>query len=306
MLRTIAALVGVMFAGSALTAVPIVERLYPDVAPGSEQWQLTESVRSEDGTGLRYHNVRDPELHIYAPKAAPAGGTGVILLPGGSMRVLSVSQDVRRVISGLNDLGVTVFLLKYRVLQSPLPTAAPAPRAGPPVFPRVEIRNGNANPSPNDAALNEVERFATADALLSLQRVRTQAARWRLNPQRVGMLGYSAGGGVALAAQITGRSGDGPNFIASIYGPSLMDVSVAFDAPPLFIATETQHGPVTDGLLALAAMWKDANRPVELHMFDVPAFEMPSTLWFSRFAEWLVSRQLLPQASTRPVASRRR
>jgi alpha/beta hydrolase fold len=292
MFRSIFVISCALQATCGFAAEPVIERLYAGVAPGSEKWQLPESERNEARGGVSYDNVRDPELHTYAPASAPNGGTGIILLPGGSMRTLNVSPDVRQVIKGLNDMGVTVFLLKYRILQRPV--VAAAPRTGPPVFPKMEIRNANANPSPNDAALNEVQGLATADALLSLQRVRAQAARWRLNPQRVGMLGYSAGGGVALAAQLTGSSGKGPDFIASIYGPSLMDVQVAPDAPPLFIATETQHGPVTDGLIALASMWKDANRPVELHMFDVPAFEMPSTLWFGRFNDWLKGHRLLP------------
>ena len=123
--------------------------------------------------------------------------------------------------------------------------------------------------------------------------MRSEAGRWHINPSHVGVLGYSAGGGVALAVELLGAQGARADFIATAYGPSLMDVHVSADAPPLFIATETLHGPVTAGLLALAGLWRDAGRPVEMHMYDVPAFAMPSQLWLERFFQWLGSHQLL-------------
>lgn len=301
--RITAWFLGVVACVRAVGAEPALQRLYDGPAPGSEQWQLAES-RSTSAEGVQtYANVRDPGFLVYPPRRPDAAGTGVILLPGGALRALVVDGDVRRVITGLNDMGVTVFLLKYRILQSEAgaQVGAPAVALRPP--PQLTLHKANANPSPEDPALAQVLKFAIADAGRALDLVRHQAPRWGLEPGHVGMLGYSAGGGVAIGALLRSRPGTAPSFIATIYGPSLVDVDVPPDAPPLFIATETRHGPVTGGLLALAALWRDAGRPVELHMFDVNAFAMPSALWFGRFSEWLAAHGLLSGAV--PPGSRR-
>ena len=73
-----------------------------------------------------------------------------------------------------------------------------------------------------------------------------------------------------------------------------MDVRVPENAPPLFIVTEANHGPVTEGLLALFSLWRDAGRAVELHVFDVPAFKMTLDMWSQRFDVWMQQRVLVP------------
>jgi hypothetical protein len=289
---------GVLACVRALGAEPDLQRLYEGPAPGSERWPFAETLSANAEGVQTYANVRDPGILVYAPRQANAAGTGIILLPGGALRVLVVDGDVRRVIAALNDLGVAVFVLKYRVLQSvpDAPNGTAGATARPP--PHVTIRKANANPAPDDAALGQVLDFAIADTGRALELVRKQAPRWGMEPGHIGLLGYSAGGGVAIGALLRSRPGSAPSFIATIYGPSLMDVDVPPDAPPLFVATETRHGPVTEGLLALGGMWRDAGRPVELHMFDVNAFAMPSTLWFGRFTEWLGGHGLLSPAGS--------
>jgi hypothetical protein len=74
-------------------------------------------------------------------------------------------------------------------------------------------------------------------------------------------------------------------------------VEVPPDAPPLFIATEADHGPVTDGLLALFELWNEAKRPAELHVYAVPTFAMPVSLWGDRLLEWMEEQELVPRAS---------
>ena len=95
----------------------IVERLYPGVAPGSEQWPEQEVSRTNERGGTIYENVTAPTLSVYAPASPPEAGTAIVLLPGGALRMLVVDEDVRSAIKALNAHGVTVFLLKYRVLQ---------------------------------------------------------------------------------------------------------------------------------------------------------------------------------------------
>ncbi|MEY4761688.1 MAG: hypothetical protein RLZZ200_1544, partial [Pseudomonadota bacterium] len=189
------------------------------------------------------------------------------------------------------------FRLKYRVLEEPPPAATPQDQGSPPpVFPKLTIRHANANPAPDDAALSRVLDLAIEDALAAVRLIREKAGHYGVDPHRIGMVGTSAGGGVAIGALLRKRDDEGPAFIVSIFGPSLLDVEVAADAPPLFIAVESGHGPVTDGLFALDALWRQAGRHSELHVFDVPAFRMTPDMWFDRMLAWLGERGILTVA----------
>ncbi len=123
----------------------------------------------------------------------------------------------------------------------------------------MKIINGNANPAPDDAVLDEVLKMGVADAQQALRLIRKNASEWRVDPKRVGLMGFSAGGGVSVGAVLADASAD---FLISVYGPSLQDVNVPPDAPPLFVAVGSNHFNVTNGCLALFAEWKKAaNRP---------------------------------------------
>ena len=88
------------------------------------------------------------------------------------------------------------------------------------------MRKAHANPEPDDAGLAEVLRMATAGAQQALRLARRNAAPWRIDPARVGIIGFSAGGGVAVGTALAERSDASPNFLFSLYGPSLQDVDV--------------------------------------------------------------------------------
>ena len=274
------------------------QRLYPRTAVGSEDWTQDEFVQTNPDGGKSYFNVRDPELTAYLPDSEKANGTAIILLPGGALRMLAVGREAKNMIKLFNSRGIAVFVLKYRILQqTPEPERTVAPTGerppGPVKFPKLEIRNANANPEPKNEALNTVLKLAIADAQAALRIVRGNAEEWRIDPARIGVIGSSAGGGVAMGTVIANESGAAPDFVGLLYGPSLMDVIVPNDAPPLFMATESNHGPVTDGLLALFSMWKDAGKSTEIHVFEVPNFGMPVSLWGDRFLQWMKEQGFL-------------
>lgn len=288
-MRGLFALTLALVAASPVAAQEVVKLYGPGKAPGSESWTLPETtVTRPDGRAATY-NVVSPEFSVHLPSPALATGAGVIVLPGGGLRMLG---DDSELIRRFNDAGIAVFRLKYRVLQLPPPAPAPrAPEAAPPMaFPKLVIRNANANPAPGDAALTRVLDLAVEDALSAMRTIRKDSARYPVDPHRIGMLGTSAGGGVAIAALLRRGGDEGPAFLVSVFGPSLVDVAVPADAPPLFIAVEADHGPVTDGLLALDALWRQAGRHSELHVFDVPAFRMAADMWFPRMTGWLAER----------------
>jgi hypothetical protein len=194
-----------------------------------------------------------------------------------------------------------VILLEYRTLQVPIAEidrpAPPRPANGPPrALPKLEIRNANANPAKGDKALDEVLRLATADGQAALRLARAHAADWHIDPSRVGMIGTSAGGGVAFGAMMAGEAASAPDFIISVFGPALQDIAVPARAPPLFLVTESNHGPVTDGLVDLFEMWKAGGKPAELHAYEVPNFSMRVALWGGRLFDWMREQKILPAA----------
>ena len=284
-------------------------RLWPGKAPGTESWSVPEAVSTSPAGDRTISNVSDPTLTLFLPDPAVANGTAVIIAPGGALRVLGFDNEGTKVAKWLNGKGIAAFVLKYRTLQqTPGPRGAPpAGMAGPPGAPRQElvIRDANANPAPDDAALTEVLQMATADAEAALRLVRSNATTWQIDPARIGIMGFSAGGGVAVATALAERSASSPDFLVSLYGPSLMDVNVPAHAPPLFIAVGATHFNVTSGCLALFAAWKNAGKPAEIHVYDgvsagfgLSTRGLPVDGWKDRMYEWLVARRLVGTSNT--------
>jgi acetyl esterase/lipase len=314
------------FAADLGAQAPQEIRLWPGKAPGSESWSIPESTTTSPSGDRTISNVSDPSVTVYLPDAALANGAAVVVAPGGALRLLGWDNEGVKVAQWLNTKGIAAVVLKYRTLQAapgggrgrggPAGGGAPpagAPRAGGPgrgAAPRqeLEIKNGNANPEPNDAGLAEVLRMATADAQQALRLVRRNATAWRIDPVRVGIMGFSAGGGVAVGTALAPQTDASPDFLVSLYGPSLQDVNVPAHAPPLFIAVGSTHFNVTNGCLALFAQWKAAGKPAEIHVYDgvsggfgMSTRGLPVDSWRDRFHDWLVARKIVPvtQASGR-------
>lgn len=314
----------------ALAAAPAPQeiRLWPGKAPGTENWTVPESVTTSPSGERTVSNVSDPTLTVFLPDPAIATGTAVVLAPGGAMRVLGIDGNGTQVAKWLNAKGIAAFVLKYRTVQQAPgarggggrggPGAGAAPRAGGPgagpgAAPRaggpggagapprqeMEIRNANANPEPNDAALAEAVQMAIADGQAALRLVRKNATEWNIDPARVGIMGFSAGGGVAVGTALGPKSDAYPDFLMTMYGPSLVDVNVPAHAPPLFIAVGATHFNVTNGCLALFSTWKAAGKPAEIHVYDgvsagfsLAKRGLPVDGWIDRAYEWLVARKL--------------
>ena len=235
-----------------------------------------------------------------------ANGTAAVIAPGGALRVLGFDNEGVKLAEWLNQRGIAGFVLKYRTLQqdpsAPRGLLPGMPRPGAGAREELVIVNGNANPAPDDAALNTVLELAVADAQAALELVRRRADEWHVDPRRVGIIGFSAGGGVAVGTALAAKPDASPAFLVSVYGPSLQDVSVPANAPPLFVAVGATHFNVTNGCLALFAAWKAAGRPAEIHVYDgiSAGFGMtkrgqPVDGWTDRLHEWLVARELTRQ-----------
>jgi dienelactone hydrolase len=272
--------------------------LYAGPAAGSESWSEPRVV-TVCGGSVQVFNTGQPRYELYLPDAGEATGAAVLMLPGGGLRVLGRGAEENAEIEAFLDHGVAVMLLEYRTRQLPAASLNGACRGtdpdAPPVrFPHMEIVNGNANPARGDGTTNEVLRLSTADAQAAFAMLHRRAAELNLDPDRIGAIGTSAGGGVAFGAMLADAPADTkPDFFISIFGPSLQDVHVPDPAPPLFLVTEADHGPVTDGLLAVFSIWKAADQKVELHVYEVPNFSMTVDLWGPRMFAWMAERGFL-------------
>jgi acetyl esterase/lipase len=280
-------------------------RLWSGKAPGSETWSVSESLTKSPSGDRTISNISDPTLTVFLPDAARATGAAIVIAPGGALRALGFDNEGVKAAEWLNSKGIAAFVLKYRTLQAgpagPAGTrgrgAAPVAAAG--TRQELQIRNANANPEPDDPALAEVLRMAIADAQQALKLVRRNAESWHVDSKRVGIMGFSAGGGVAVGTALAEPSDASPNFLISLYGPSLMDVNVPVHAPPLFIAVGSTHFNVTNGCLALFAAWKAAGKPAEIHVYDgvgagfgMSKRGLPVDTWTDRLHDWLVAQKI--------------
>ena len=309
-------LVAAVFAIAADAAgqAPTEIRLWPAKAPGSEAWTIPETVTTSPAGDRTIANVSEPSVTVFLPSPTIATGTAIVVAPGGALRVLGWDNEGVKVARWLNDHGIAALVLKYRTLQV-APGGSGRAVGGPPVAPgaagaprqELEIRRANANPEPDNPALTAVLRMAVADAQQALRLARRNAVSWRIDPARVGIMGFSAGGGVAVGTALAERSDASPDFLVSLYGPSLQDVDVPAHAPPLFIAVGATHFNVTNGCLALFAAWKAAGKPAEIHVYDqvsagfgMSARGLPSDSWTERLFDWLVARKMVPRQVATP------
>lgn len=261
--------------------------LLPDPPPGRdpEIWN-----RMPDGK-LAVRNVTRPTLTPVLPDPALATGAAVIVIPGGGFQFVAMENEGWPVARQLADRGIAAFILKYRTNETPEAEAELAARSAA-LFANIG-KPGFADPT---------EPRATQDAQAALEMVRERAAEWGIDPQRVGMIGFSAGARAAMNA-VTGPAGARPAFFGYIYGPMAAPPSVAADAPPMFAAIALDDGLRGRDGLGLVEAWHAADRPVELHAYEQGGHGFgtgragtTSTGMLDQFILWLRSRGLLDRA----------
>lgn len=231
-------------------------------------------------------NVTVATLTPFLPDPAKATGTAVIVAPGGGFRSLSMQNEGWDVARALAERGVAAFVLKYRLEPTPddLDGFARSMRemlSGPVPAHRLDPAASIARLGPQ-----------IADARAAFALVRTRADEWGVDPQRIGMVGFSAGAMLTLATTLAGEDAR-PAFIGNLYGP-LAPLDVPVDAPPLFVAIAADDGLFANGGFGLVERWRAAQRPVEFHLYEQGGhgfgmYRKPttSTGWFDAFARWM-------------------
>ena len=242
-------------------------------------------------------NVSRATLTPFLPDPAKANGAAVIVAPGGGFRILSMGNEGWEVAKALNERGVAAFVLKYRLM----PTA--------PDWAEFDRGNPLTAPSPGTAAGAAPARSPVAlpleDATAAFKLVRARAKEWKVDPNRIGMVGFSAGAGTTMAATLQSNENK-PAFIAPIYGRQSA-VEVPADAPPMFVALAADDPLFGNNDYGLISAWKKAGRPVEFHLYQNGGHGFglgnpgkTSTGWFPQFMLWLESNGMLKPAQDRP------
>jgi endo-1,4-beta-xylanase len=271
-------------------AGPVIP-LWSGGAPGS----VARMGEPEKTVGTNVSNIHHPSLTVYLPAKEKATGCAVIVAPGGGHSRLAIEHEGYAVAQWLANHGIAAFVLKYRLAKD---DATPA---------------GGTQPY-------TIDRDELGDAQRALQLVRSHATEWAINPLRIGIIGFSAGGEVALLAATRGTPGEPdaadplqryssrPDFFGLIYPGGLprTDIPLTKEVPPAFLVCGSEdRATISELLPEFYLKCKKAGIPAELHIYAGAghgfglraANQSPAGAWIERFRDWLGDRKLLTSAS---------
>jgi len=266
-----------------LTQAQQVIPLWEKGAPGFE------SRRSEPEQHAEwwYKNIHNPSITVFKPAAGKANGTAIIVAPGGGHRELVFNPEGVEPAQYLSSLGVTAFALKYRLFRE------------------------SGSPYKPEHMAEDIRR--------AMRTVRARAAEWNIDPNRIGVMGWSAGGEVAAVVAYPPGGGDAkspdpiervsarPDFQILIYpGPLGIPDKVPANAPPLFLLGSADDEYVAGVLFDLTRKYRDAGASLETHIYaqGKHGFNLGQRSqyvsirrWKDRLGEWLEDRGYLRAAN---------
>jgi acetyl esterase/lipase len=274
---------------------PMTVDVWPGKAPG-ETGTIGEEKFLEQKAGekkvKRLTNVSKPTLTIFRPAKDKDTGAAVVICPGGGYNILAWDLEGEEVAEWLNSIGVTGIVLKYRVPRRP-----DQPKDKPPIGP-----------------LQDVQR--------ALSLVRGKAKDWGVNPQRIGVLGFSAGGHLTAAAATNfdkrayeplddvDKVSCRPDFAVLVYPAYLAvkdkedlmpDIRVSKETPPCFFAHAADDGVSAENSVQMYRALRKAGVKAELHIyasgghgFGLRPSDHPCCTWPQRCAEWLQAQGIKP------------
>lgn len=270
------------------STTPQPMRLWPGKAPGSEDWTQRET---ESHLGERFiRNVVDPSMTAYFPPVGTANGTAIIVCPGGGFHMLTIDGEGVKVAQYLNSLGITAFVLRYRLTKT---NAAFLP----------VMMHKITTPGLLQPVLDEMTPLILADGQQAIRIVRSHAAAWGLDPNRIGMIGFSAGGYLALNVALHHDAASKPDFVAPVYPLAPASVTPGPDRIPMFLACAQDDPlvPPQPNSVRVYDSWRTSGIPVELHVFQkgghgfgIRKQNLPSDAWPDLFHQWLATEGYLP------------
>jgi acetyl esterase/lipase len=279
--KTPALVAALLVAGPFASAQQVIP-LWAKGAPGFES-RRNEPEQHKDWW---YKNIHNPTLSVFAPAPGKSNGTAVIIAAGGGHRELVFNPEGVEPAQYLASLGITAFALKYRLFREP------------------------GSPYTIENTAEDIRR--------AMRTVRARSAEWQIDPARIGVMGWSAGGEVAALVAYPPVAGDPksqdpvervsarPDFEILIYpGPAGIPDVIPADAPPLFLLGAADDEYVSDVLFDLPRKYHAAHASIETHIYaqGKHAFNMGQRSeyvairnWPQRLGEWLADRNLAAPA----------
>ena len=272
-----------LLAATLVAADESVMSLWPGAAPGSEGKTADEKVRVTPEGDHVFSSIHHPSLIVILPPKEQATGAAVVICPGGGHRELWMDHEGYNVARWLAAHGIAGIILKYRLAHE-------------------------------EGSTYEVGLHSLADAQRAVQMVRAHATEWGVDPARVGIMGFSAGGELAALASMRFNKGDPasadsvnrqsskPSFQALLYPGNAKIIAPAKDAPPAFLACGYDDRPdISEGLARVYLRFKEVGVPAELHIYTGAGHgfglrdgnHFPAGTWPIRFREWLADRRFL-------------
>jgi len=281
MARSIVLAIAMLFSSRVAIAADITPppaiQLWPDGAPGSQGDPPPETVKLNAQGEHIISNIHRPSIIPYLPDPTKATGAAVVVLPGGGHRELWMDHEGYRVGQWLSEHGVAAFVLKYRLANQPGSTYT-------------------------------VAGTSLADVGRAIRLVRRRASAWNILPDRVGVMGFSAGGELAALAGTRFDSGirdasdpidsesSRPDFMALIYPAIPGDLVLPSNTPPAFLLCGENDDPaIAFGVPQLFLALKKAGASAEVHIltgaghgFGIRESNPPAVAqWTTLFATWL-------------------
>jgi len=253
--------------------------LWPNGAPGFEL-RKNEPEQAKDWW---VRNVHNPSINIFLPPSGKSNGTSILICPGGGHRNLVYNAEGTEAAAYFNKLGVTAFVLKYRL-----------------------AREENSPYS--------LDVHTPQDANRAMRLIRSKAADWGIKQDKIGVMGFSAGGEVAAMVAYTGnaqpdaadpvdRFSSKPDFQVLIYpGPLGIPVTVPTDAPPSFLLVANDDMCCSQPVIDLLTAYRKAKRPIEVHIYAQGnhAFNMGNrsklrsiSTWTDRLTDWMMDNEII-------------
>jgi len=283
-----------ILAGRSQTEIP----LYPGAAPGSEKWDWSErAVTNKTGLPMAQDVVRPVLLH-YPAAASSRVGAAMIVAPGGGFRTLMMSYEGVDIARRLNAMGMDAFVLKYRLMYSGPGAPTNAPRVSPPKGERPKISVTGAYKAQTG---QDLLAFAADDGRQAVRILRKRAGEFGVRPDRIGMIGFSAGG-VVTSEALFGSTDTRPDFAAIIYGVGEIK-EIPSPAPPIFLAVAADDTLAVNRTLDLFTAYRKGGGPAELHVFQTGAHGFVNKgggadHFMDRLEEWLAVNKLLSRPAT--------
>jgi acetyl esterase/lipase len=261
-----------------------VVALYPGAAPGSAPADYAEKdYFSKTWNTEVVTNVTKPTLTVFKPAAGTGNGSAIVICPGGGFMALSINSEGNDVAKYLVARGMTAFVLKYRLAH----TGDDATQEFTELW-KDQAKFGEM--------LKAEVPLAVVDGLTAVTWVRQHAAEYGVSPDRVGIIGFSAGGMITAEVAFRYAPEGRPAFVAPIYGAGPpKEATVPADAPPMFITAATDDSlGLAPASIDLYQRWTGAKKSAELHMyakgghgFGMHKQNLPTDGWIDRFADWL-------------------